>query len=146
MIPVGISFTTFRGHQPPRRQLPGPGPETFPPRVRPLHVVLPLSGGGADRPDRRVPAAVQVALREGTEIDVTRALYLIALGLVKKVVIGDFLARSLVDGVFSTPGQYSSLDVVVGIHAYAVQIYCDFSGYTDMAIGIALLLGRHPAR
>ena len=45
------------------------------------------------------------------------------------------------DGVFSAPGQYSSLDVVVGIHAYAVQIYCDFSGYSDMAIGIALLLG-----
>ena len=57
------------------------------------------------------------------------------------MVIGDFLARSLVDGVFSAPGQYSSLDVVIGIHAYAVQIYCDFSGYTDMAIGIALLLG-----
>ncbi|OFW61098.1 MAG: hypothetical protein A2133_00515 [Actinobacteria bacterium RBG_16_64_13] len=98
-----------------------------------------LAAGPIARTSELLP---QFSSRSGPRrIDATRALYLIAMGLAKKVVIGDFLARSLVDGVFSTPGQYSSLDVVLGIHAYAVQIYCDFSGYTDMAIGVALLLG-----
>ena len=50
-----------------------------------------------------------------------------------------FVAFLLV--VFAAPDRYASPDVVIGIHAYAAQIYCDFSGYTDMAIGVALLLG-----
>ena len=43
--------------------------------------------------------------------------------------------------MFASPGRHSSLEILVGVYAYAVQIYADFSGYTDMAIGIALLLG-----
>jgi alginate O-acetyltransferase complex protein AlgI len=139
-IPVGISFTTFRGvsylvdiYR--RRSA----------RVSLVDFTLFMSffpylaAGPIARASQLVP---QLATRSPARgIDATRALYLIALGLAKKVIIGDFLARSLVDGVFSAPGQYSSLDVVVGVHAYAVQIYCDFSGYSDMAIGIALLLG-----
>jgi alginate O-acetyltransferase complex protein AlgI len=58
-----------------------------------------------------------------------------------KVVISNYLASSIVDDVFAAPNQYSSLDVLVGIYAYAVQIYADFFGYTNIAIGIALLLG-----
>jgi alginate O-acetyltransferase complex protein AlgI len=139
-IPVGISFTTFRGvgylvdiyrGKSERASLLDFG--LF------MSFFPYLAAGPIARPSELLP---QFKTRSSArEIDVTRALYLIALGLAKKVVIGDFLARSLVDGVFSAPGQYSSLDVVIGIHAYAVQIYCDFSGYTDMAIGVALLLG-----
>ncbi len=68
-------------------------------------------------------------------------LLLIAGGLFKKVAIADPLGASLVDRVFASPDLYSSVEVLVGVYAYAVQIYCDFSGYTDVAIGAAMLLG-----
>ena len=58
-----------------------------------------------------------------------------------KVVIANYLAANIVDQVFEAPNQHSSLEVLVGIYAYAVQIYADFFGYTNIAIGIALLLG-----
>ena len=57
------------------------------------------------------------------------------------MVIANFLGTNLVDIVFANPRQHGSLEVLVGVYAYAVQIYADFSGYTDMAIGLALLLG-----
>ena len=73
-------------------------------------------------------------------------MVLIALGLVKKVAIADFLARNVVDDVFAVPQAYAAPDVALAAYAYAAQIYCDFSGYTDIAIGLALLLGlRLPA-
>ena len=74
-------------------------------------------------------------------IEAGRAVQLIGRGLVKKVVVADFLGRAIVQDAFGTPGEYSPLDVLFGIYGYAIQIYADFSGYTDMAIGIALLLG-----
>jgi len=69
------------------------------------------------------------------------ALFLIAVGLVKKLVISDQLAQNIVDRVFERPVSFSALEVLAGVYGYAVQIYCDFSGYTDIAIGSALLLG-----
>ena len=74
-------------------------------------------------------------------MDTSRAFYLIATGLFKKVVIANYLASNIVDQVFGAPNQHSSLEILIGVYAYAVQIYADFSGYTDIAIGIALLLG-----
>ncbi len=68
-------------------------------------------------------------------------LCLILLGLFKKMVIANYLATELVDGVFIDPGGYSSLELLIAIYGYAVQIYCDFSGYSDIAIGVAALLG-----
>jgi D-alanyl-lipoteichoic acid acyltransferase DltB (MBOAT superfamily) len=79
--------------------------------------------------------------RDPRYVDTSRAFYLIATGLFKKVVIANYLAANIVDQVFGAPNQHSSFEVLVGVYAYAVQIYADFSGYTDMAIGIALLLG-----
>jgi D-alanyl-lipoteichoic acid acyltransferase DltB (MBOAT superfamily) len=76
-----------------------------------------------------------------SERDVGEALYRIARGLVKKVVIADFLAVNLVDRAFSNPEIYSSAELMVALYAYTMQIYCDFSGYTDVAIGSARLLG-----
>jgi D-alanyl-lipoteichoic acid acyltransferase DltB (MBOAT superfamily) len=69
------------------------------------------------------------------------ALRLIAFGLFKKVVISSYLATELVDPVFGAPGAHSQLELLVGVYGYAIQIYADFSGYTDIAIGCALLLG-----
>ncbi len=70
-----------------------------------------------------------------------RGLYLILLGLFKKVVIADYLALNLVDRTFTMTEGFSSVEVLVGVYGYAFQIYCDFSGYSDIAIGTALLLG-----
>ena len=69
------------------------------------------------------------------------AVFLIAGGLFKKIVLADLLATRIVDPVFGSPDAHSALEVWAAIYGYAVQIYCDFSAYTDMAIGLALLLG-----
>ncbi|MGZ4200349.1 MAG: MBOAT family O-acyltransferase, partial [Thermoleophilia bacterium] len=79
--------------------------------------------------------------RDPRSVDTSRAFFLIFGGLIKKMLIADYLATHIVNGVFTTPGQYSSLEVLVGIIGYSVQIYCDFSAYADIAIGISLLLG-----
>jgi D-alanyl-lipoteichoic acid acyltransferase DltB (MBOAT superfamily) len=68
-------------------------------------------------------------------------LFLIAGGLIKKTVIADELARRVVDPVYNDPVAHSGGEILLAFYGFAAQIYCDFSGYTDMAIGIALLLG-----
>jgi alginate O-acetyltransferase complex protein AlgI len=68
-------------------------------------------------------------------------LFLVAGGLVKKTVVADELARRVVDPVWGDPAAHSGAEVLLAIYGFAAQIYCDFSGYTDMAIGLALLLG-----
>jgi len=70
-----------------------------------------------------------------------RGLFWIGVGLVKKVVIADLLAVNIVDRVFETPARYTSAELLAGVYGYAAQIYCDFSAYSDIAIGSALLLG-----
>ncbi|MDF1685820.1 MAG: D-alanyl-lipoteichoic acid acyltransferase DltB (MBOAT superfamily) [Parvibaculaceae bacterium] len=66
---------------------------------------------------------------------------LILTGLLKKMVIANYLATQLVDPVFFDPSTRGAGDLLIGVYGYAVQIYCDFSGYSDIAIGIAALLG-----
>jgi alginate O-acetyltransferase complex protein AlgI len=70
-----------------------------------------------------------------------RALLLIAGGLAKKVIVANYLATELVDPFFSNPAGHHGLEALLAVYGYAVQIYCDFSAYTDIAIGVALLLG-----
>lgn len=70
-----------------------------------------------------------------------QGLMLILTGLIKKIFIADFIGSNFVDRVFDAPQIYSGFENLMGIYGYALQIYCDFSGYTDMAIGLALLLG-----
>jgi alginate O-acetyltransferase complex protein AlgI len=79
--------------------------------------------------------------RDPRDVAVGAGIVLICVGLVKKVVIADFLAREIADPVFAVPQAYAAPDVALAAYAYAVQIYCDFSGYTDIAIGLALLMG-----
>ncbi len=81
------------------------------------------------------------APRDPRRVNVSRAYLLIVTGLFLKVVIANHLATHLVDDVFAAPERHSSLEVLVAIYGYAVQIFADFCGYTNIAIGIALLLG-----
>jgi alginate O-acetyltransferase complex protein AlgI len=79
--------------------------------------------------------------RDPANVAVGAGVSLIVIGLVKKVAIADYLAREVVDPVFGVPQAYSAPDIALASYAYAVQIFCDFSGYTDIAIGLALLMG-----
>ncbi len=79
--------------------------------------------------------------RDPARVPTAWALRLIAGGLVKKVIFADTLARLLVDPVFTHPGDFGAPQVLLGIYGYAIQIYCDFSAYSDIAIGVAALLG-----
>jgi len=69
------------------------------------------------------------------------ALFLILNGLIKKMIISDYISMNFVDRVFDNPMAYSGFENMMGVYGYALQIYCDFSGYTDIAIGVGLLLG-----
>jgi alginate O-acetyltransferase complex protein AlgI len=71
----------------------------------------------------------------------SHALYMISKGLIKKIIISNFIALNLVDRVFDAPAIYSGFENLLAIYGYGLQIYCDFSGYTDIAIGVALILG-----
>jgi alginate O-acetyltransferase complex protein AlgI len=140
VLPIGISFFTFqalsyvidiyRGTFEPGRLLDFAVFLSFFP-----HVVA----GPIVRPAEFMPQLK--ARHDPRHVDASRAFFLIFIGLFKKVVIANLLATEIVDSVFASPQQHSSLEVLVAIYAYAVQIYADFSGYTDMAIGLALLLG-----
>jgi len=74
-------------------------------------------------------------------IDAGRASTLILAGLFKKIVIANYISQAIVDPVFENPAGFSAPDVILGVYGYAIQIYCDFSAYSDIAIGLALLLG-----
>lgn len=68
-------------------------------------------------------------------------VYYIVSGLFKKAIISDYISVNFVERIFDNPTLYSGVENLMGVYGYALQIYCDFSGYSDMAIGIALLLG-----
>jgi alginate O-acetyltransferase complex protein AlgI len=140
VLPVGISFYTFMAisylFDTYRRDF---VPVTLEKFATYLSFFPHLVAGPIVRPSELIPQFDTP--RDPRSVDTSRAFYLIATGLFKKVVIANYLAGAIVDDVFGAPGQHSSLELLIAIYAYAVQIYADFSGYTDMAIGIALLLG-----
>lgn len=70
-----------------------------------------------------------------------RGVFFIIIGLFKKAVISDYISQNFVDRIFDNPTLFSGGEVLLGLYGYTIQIYCDFSGYSDMAIGIALLMG-----
>ncbi len=140
VLPVGISFYTFMGISYVVDIYRG---DTEPTTLEKFAVYLSffphLVAGPIVRPNELIPQLDSP--RSPRRVDTSRAFYLIAAGLFKKVVISSYLASNIVDEVFANPDQYSSLEILIAVYAYAVQIYADFSGYTDIAIGIALLLG-----
>lgn len=76
-----------------------------------------------------------------SKADVGRALFLILAGLMKKAIIADYISINFVDRVFEWPSRFTGVENLLAVYGYLIQIYCDFSGYSDMAIGLALLLG-----
>ena len=97
-----------------------------------------LQAGPIERARHLIP---QLANPRMLNLDQTsRGLYLIVLGFLKKVGIADGVAPS-VDQIFNSSGRITWIDVVAGGVFFAVQIYCDFSGYTDIARGVSKLLG-----
>ena len=140
-LPIGISFFTFESMSYVidvyRREL--PPHESYLEYLAFVAFFPHLVAGPIVRPRDLLPQ-----LRDAPRFDAglaSRALLMITLGLVKKLAIGDYLGLNLVDRVFDSPLSYSALECYVALVAYAVQIYCDFSGYTDIAIGSAALLG-----
>lgn len=73
--------------------------------------------------------------------DVAKGLYLIVGGLFKKVVISDYIYVNYVQYIFDDPSRHSGIECLLGVYGYAMVIYCDFSGYSDMAIGMAKWMG-----
>lgn len=145
ILPIGVSFFTFQGMSYLidiyRRQ-------TAPASL--LDIVLLMSffphlvAGPIVRASHLVPQFQRAPTL--TRSMVAAGVLLICWGLVKKVVIASELATAYVDPLFFDPTKHSSLDLLFGAYGYAVQIYCDFSAYSDMAIGLAALLGyRFPA-
>lgn len=140
-LPVGISFFVFHGISlimDVQR-----GKVTVP--VRLLDALLyvaffpQLVAGPILRASSFLPQLARPPAPVGLEVP--RAVELVVLGLAKKVLVANFLATRIVDPIFQAPSGHSGLEVLLGIYGYAAQIYCDFSGYTDVAIGSALLLG-----
>lgn len=78
-----------------------------------------------------------------SETDFAKGFYLIVSGLIKKLVISDYITLNFVDYVFDDPSRYTGLENLFAVYGYAVVIYCDFSGYSDVAIGIARWMGFH---
>lgn len=76
-----------------------------------------------------------------TQREMSHAIFLIMKGLIKKIIISDFIAVSFVDRIFDLPTAHSGFENLMAVYGYGLQIYCDFSGYTDIAIGLGLLLG-----
>ena len=141
VLPVGISFFTFQGisyvvdvHR-----------RTTEPAKSLLDVMLLMSffphlvAGPIVRASDLLPQFDRTPRL--TRAMATHGLLLIVWGLFKKTVIASELSVRLVDPVFFDPTAYGALDIAAAVYGYAVQIYCDFSAYSDMAIGIAALLG-----
>ena len=140
-LPVGISFFTFqslsytidvyrRRIEPLRSLLDYAFYVSFFPQL----VAGPIVRAKDFIPQIRRPLCVTHAM-------MGEGVWLIATGLFKKVVISDYISINFVERIFADPSLYSGLENLLGVYGYTMQIYCDFSGYSDMAIGIALLLG-----
>ena len=142
-LPVGISFFTFQSlsytidvYRRQMKPLRGLLDYAFYVSFFPQLVAGPIVRARDFVPQIRKPIIV-------TDRMFGRAVYLICAGLLKKCVVSDYISLNFVDRIFDNPTLYSGVENLLGAYGYALQIYCDFSGYSDMAIGLALLLGFH---
>ncbi len=141
LLPVGISFYTFqslsytidiyRGKLAPTRSL----------LKFALFVAFfpQLVAGPIVRASDFMPQLERQARYD--EARAIRGFWLILIGLLKKICIADVLAATLLDDVFGNPLGASRLELLLAAYGYSFQIYCDFSGYSDVAIGAAAILG-----
>ena len=141
VVPVGLSFFTFQSLSYTidiyRRKL-APAPSVldflFFVSFFPHLVAGPIVRAADFLPQVRQAASLTLA-----EMD--EAFLLIGAGLLKKVILADSIGLRLVDPIFDNPARHTGPECVLAILGYSVQIYGDFSGYTDLALGIALLMG-----
>lgn len=140
VVPVGISFYLFKSISYMADVYKG----KLQPEKKPVFFFLYLAffpdvvSGPINRAEVLIPQ-----LKEEKAFDYDRAVYgmrLILLGLFKKLLIADTLSR-YANPVFETPGAYMGISYLAAALFYTIEIYCDFSGYSDMAVGIARLFG-----
>ena len=140
ILPVGISFYTFQSIS--------YIVDVYKGRVAPTQTWLEyvfflsffpaLVAGPIVRADYFLP---QIKKNEkATREEVYLGFWMILLGIIKKAIIADYIAQYN-DLIFSNPTGYTGFESLMGVIGYTMQIYCDFSGYSDMAIGIALIMG-----
>lgn len=141
VLPAGISFITFRSMS--------YIIDIYRKEIEPEKSLLnytfflsffpPLLAGPVVRAKDLLP---QIRLNQpATKAMIGEAFFMVMCGLIKKVVIADYIGVNFVDRIFDNPALYTGFENIMGILGYTIQIYCDFSGYSDMAIGIALILG-----
>ncbi len=145
ILPVGISFYTFQSasyiidvYRGKLKPLP-----TFGEYLFFLSYFPALVAGPIVRADYFIPQIREN--RHATRPELYTGLWLVILGVLKKALIADYLVR-YDDLVFGSPGTYSGFETLMGAIGYVMQIYCDFSGYSDMAIGISLMMGFRLAK
>src|SRR5580700_3490099 len=140
LLPVGISFFTFHGISYLADVYRGDVAVCRAPLDMALYISFfpQLVAGPIVRAAYFLP---QLARPSHEPIPIAAALLLILGGMVKKVIIANYLATGLVDPVFAAPDNYGGPDLLLATYGYAVQIYCDFSAYTDIAIALAALCG-----
>jgi len=141
ILPVGISFYTF--------QTISYTFDIYRNKVKPVNNIIDfgfyvsffpqLVAGPIVRAAEFVPQLYQKFKLTAQEF--SHALFLIINGLLKKMLISDYISINYVDRIFDSPLSYSGFENAMAVYGYSLQIYCDFSGYTDIAIGVALLLG-----
>ena len=140
LLPIGLSFHTFqamsytievyRGNQKAEKHF----------GIYSLYVLFypQMVAGPIERPQHILPQLHRV--NDFLSKNIISGLFIITIGLFKKVVIADHLGL-FVDPAFSNPHAHTSIELIFATYLFAFQIYCDFSGYSDMAIGTALVLG-----
>ncbi|HET6861949.1 MAG TPA: MBOAT family protein [Pyrinomonadaceae bacterium] len=140
VIPLGLSFVTFRSlsYVIDVYRKTTPATDRYLDYLAFVSFFPTLIAGPVVRARELLPQLGRYNFESKQALD---GIFFILLGLVKKVAIADVLASNLVDRVFDQPQLYSSVETLAAIYGYALQIYCDFSGYSDIAIGSALLLG-----
>ncbi|MEA2105630.1 MAG: MBOAT family O-acyltransferase [Bacteroidota bacterium] len=141
ILPVGISFYTF--------QTISYTVDVYRRKVKPVKNIIDfgfyvsffpqLVAGPIVRAAEFIPQLYQKF--KLTKQEFGHAIFLILSGLLKKMLISDYISINYVDRVFNSPGSFTGFENLMAVYGYSIQIYCDFSGYTDIAIGVALLLG-----
>ncbi len=141
ILPVGISFFTF--------QTISYSIDIYRGKIKPLKSILDfgfyvsffpqLVAGPIVRASEFIP---QIHNRYSiTKQEFGMAIFLILNGLMKKLFVADYIAVNFVDRVFASPMTYGGFENLMAVFGYSIQVYADFSGYTDIAIGVALLMG-----
>ncbi len=141
MLPIGISFFTFQSIS--------YSIEVYRKKIKPVAHILDfgfyvsffpqLVAGPIVRANEFVPQIYKKYFISKKTFGL--AVFWILNGLAKKLILGDYLAVNFIDRVFENPLLYSGFENVMALFGYSLQVYADFSGYTDIAIGVALLMG-----